>query len=483
MDIRRFGLLMFLAAVMAACLPAFPPAARAEGEDAAQQLALQAQGFLENKQYEEAIEVYEKILETRPDDEQVLYNMACAYALYNDPKEAIAYLQKAVEAGFADFEMIQADPDLKSLRNIEGFTDIIRAKDFYLKKAAERKVEELKKTYGKGYSYEIDEKRKLIYASDSSEGLMNKIQDFLNKFADAERGYLFKNKPSYYITILVPNQRDFVKQVPNPGIGGFYAHSIKTLFCRDTGYTLRHEFTHALYFADISARKQTHPIWIVEGLSTCFEESELGYASIVPSYNGRIDQMKDLIKNKRTIPWSKLAKMDQKAFMDQAGSCYAEVRSIFYWLDKTNGLKNFYFTYLSDLSNSKDNYSGIPTLERIYGKKIERIEDEWERWVAKTPAPEVLENKNDTYVGVAAEASVAGMIITAVGAGSPAEQAGLKVKDVILKMGADKIDTVEEYLNAIRKRMPGDVVTFTVLRDNAEKLIKVKLGKRPKDKK
>ena len=56
--------------------------------------------------------------------------------------------------------MIQADPDLKSLRNIEGFTDIIRAKDFYLKKAAERKVEELKKTYGKGYSYEIDEKRK-----------------------------------------------------------------------------------------------------------------------------------------------------------------------------------------------------------------------------------------------------------------------------------------------------------------------------------
>lgn len=476
MSIRRIQLLLFLTIVIMACPPRY---SGAEDEEAAQQLALKAIELLQAKKYDEAIAVYLEILKVKPNDEQSLYNIACAYALARKPDDAAACLLKAVEAGFTDFELIQSDPDLQSVRNNETYRKIIQSKDIYQKKAAERKVADLKKIYGPGYSYEIDDKRKLIYASDASEGLMNKIQDFLNKFADAERYYLFKNKPSYYITILVPNLKDFVKLVPDPRIGGFYAHQIKTLICRDTSYTLRHEFTHALHFADISARKQAHPIWITEGLSTCFEESELGYSNIIPKYNERINQMKEFIKNNKVIPWASLAKMDQRAFMARAAECYAEVRAIFYWLDKTDGLKNFYFTYLADMyNNSKDNYSGIPTLERIYGKKIERIQEEWERWITKTPAPEILEDKDGTYLGVGIEPSVAGMIITVVVAGSPADQAGLKNKDVILKIGAEKIDAVEEYINAIRKRKPGDTATFTVLRDNAEKQIKVKFGKR-----
>ncbi|MFH1228070.1 MAG: PDZ domain-containing protein [Planctomycetota bacterium] len=477
MAIKRIWLPVFLAVIIMASSMA-PVFAEDDEPDQTQQLAQKAAELLQAKKYDEAIAVYLQLLKIKPDDELSLYNLACAYALAKKPEDAAACLLKSVEAGLADFELIQSDPDLQSIRTHDTYKKIISAKETYQKKGAERKIAELKKQYGPGYSYEVDDKRKLIWASDASEGLMNKIQDFINKFADAERHYLFCNKPSYYITILVPNLKDFQKLVPDPRIGGYYAHHLKTLICRDTSYTLRHEFTHALHFADISARKQVHPIWITEGLSTCFEESELGYAKIVPKYNARIDQMKEFIKNGKAIPWDVLSKMNQKTFMEHAVECYAEARAIFYWLDKTDGLRNFYYMYLSDLYANKDNFSGIYTLEKIYGKKIERIEDDWKRWIEKTPATEILEDKNGTYLGVNIEPSVAGMIITVVGAGSPAEKAGLKAKDVILKIGPEKIDGVEDYVNAIRKRNPGDTVTFYIFRDNAEKQIKVKLGKR-----
>jgi hypothetical protein len=474
MPIKRIGLLSCLVIIILA----WPMLSSAEDADPAQQMAQQVIELFQAKKYAEVIVVLQEILKARPDDETALYNITCAYALLKKPDEAVAYLQKSVEAGLVDFELIESDPDLQSIRNCEGYKKIIQSKELYRKRAADRKLAGLKQQFGESYTYEIDDKRKLIYASDASEGLLDKIQDFLNKFSDAERYYLFKNKPSYYIIILVPNLKDFVKLVPDPRIGGFYAHQLRALICRDTGYTLRHEFTHALHLADISARRQSHPIWITEGLSTCFEDSELFYGNVVPKYNGRIDQMKELINTGKSIPWQTLAKMDQKAFMEKPQECYAEVRAIFYWLDKTNGLKTFYYTYLSDLSANINNYSGIATLERIYGKKIERIEDEWKRWVAKTPAIEILDNKNGAYLGIGVDPSVAGMIITFIEPGSPAEQAGLKVKDVILKIGSAKIDAYEKFLNAIRERSPGTISTFYVLRDNAEKQIKVKFGKR-----
>jgi len=452
------------------------------------QLRQEALNLLQAQKYEEAISAYQQILKTAPDDEIALYNIACAYSLWKKPDEAVEYLQKAVEAGFADFEHIESDPDLKNIKYHNGYKKIIQSKEEIQKKAAGKKIESLKKQYGKSYTYEIDEKRKLIYASDASEKLLDKIQEFLNKFADAERTYIFKNKPTYYITILVPSRADFTKMVPNPRIGGFYSHDNKTLICRDTGQTLRHEFTHALHFADISARKQVHPIWITEGLATCFEDSEIVYSSLVPKYNERIDQTKSLITStsKNYIPWQTLMKMEQKSFMAKAGECYAESRAICYWLAKTGKLKSFYDNYVYDLSANSTKGGielyvssfGIKTLEKIFGKKIEEIEEEWKKWIATTQPTNVLDNQKGTFVGLGVEASVAGMIITKVEAGSPAAEAGLKAKDVILKIGSDKTTTYDEFANAIRKRSPGEIVTFYILREDKEQQIKVKLGKR-----
>lgn len=441
------------------------------------QLRQKAIEFLRAKKYEEAISVYQQILQENPNDEIALYNTACAYSLWKKKEEAVEYLKKAVEAGFTDFEHIESDPDLKNIRRHSEYRKLIRQKDEIIENAAKKKIEQLKKEFGEGYTYEIDEKRKLIYASKTSKELLERIKKFLNRYADAMRRYIFTNKPTYYITILCPTIEDFRKRVPDPSVGGFYRPGTRTLICKDTGYVLRHEFTHALHLADLAARKQAHPIWIVEGLATCFEHSEILHsAKVVSEYNPRIDQVKKVIREgKGYIPWQNLMKMDHGSFMKKASICYAEARAIFYWLNHTRKLKSFYRWHIR---YAEDDPSGIKAMEILFREKLEKIEETWKEWIVKAKPPRVLEDKKGTFLGVQVEASVAGMIITHIVPGSAAEEAGLKVDDVILKIGSDKITSYLEFTNAIRKRRPGQKVNFYILRGDQELKIRVEMGER-----
>jgi tetratricopeptide (TPR) repeat protein len=434
--------------------------------------------LFKEKKYEESIAVFQEILKNNPDDEVTLYNIACAYSLSKKAKEAIEYLQKAVAAGFSDVDLIESDGDLENIRTESDYKKIIQQKDKILKTAAAKKIESLKKHFGEGYTYKIDDQRKLIYASDASERLLEKIRRYMERFADNQRGYIFKNKPTYYLTILAPNKEDFQKIVPNPNIGGFYQHQTRTLFCRDTGFTLRHEFTHALHFADNVARKQECPVWITEGLATCFEESTIGFGKIISKYNGRIDLTKKIINTPAYIPWQTLMKLNHGQFMKDATICYAEARSIFYWLNKTERLPAFYNLYIK---YAKDDVSGAQALEKLLDKKLEEIEKIWKQWIVKAEPPKILEDKSGVFLGVKVEPSVVGMIITEITPDSPAEKAKFKVKDVILQIGEDIIGTNDEFIDAIRKRKPGQQVIIYILREDEDMSIRVALGKRDKE--
>jgi adenylate cyclase len=59
-------------------------------------------------------------------DASTLYSMTCLYALIGDSPEAIASLQRAVEAGFLGSDVLLNDPDLNSLHDIPGFRAIVR---------------------------------------------------------------------------------------------------------------------------------------------------------------------------------------------------------------------------------------------------------------------------------------------------------------------------------------------------------------------
>jgi len=54
-----------------------------------------------------------------------LYNIACCDALLGQAESAVSFLEQAIQSGFRDVEHIKTDPDLDSLRELEGFKTLI----------------------------------------------------------------------------------------------------------------------------------------------------------------------------------------------------------------------------------------------------------------------------------------------------------------------------------------------------------------------
>ncbi len=69
-----------------------------------------------------------------------------------------------------------------------------------------------------------------------------------------------------------------------------------------------------------------------------------------------------------------------------------------------------------------------------------------------------------------------GMEIDGVSAAGPAEKAGLKGGDLILKIGNTDVGSVYDYMGALRNNKPGDVVTVIIKRGDKQMDMKVKLA-------
>ena len=69
-----------------------------------------------------------------------------------------------------------------------------------------------------------------------------------------------------------------------------------------------------------------------------------------------------------------------------------------------------------------------------------------------------------------------GVYVNAVFEGDPGDKAGLKVGDVILKIGGAKVDSPGSLIRLIGSISPGQKVNLDILRDGGEKLIPVLMG-------
>jgi len=63
--------------------------------------------------------------------------------------------------------------------------------------------------------------------------------------------------------------------------------------------------------------------------------------------------------------------------------------------------------------------------------------------------------------------------------GSPAEKAGLKKDDVVLKVGATAVADLDATVKAVRAAKPGEKLDFRVSRDGKETTVTVKVGVLP----
>lgn len=66
--------------------------------------------------YQSGLAVDERLATLRPREPLIQYNLACSYALLDQPEQAAAALDRALAHGYRDFKWLARDPDLKKFR-------------------------------------------------------------------------------------------------------------------------------------------------------------------------------------------------------------------------------------------------------------------------------------------------------------------------------------------------------------------------------
>ena len=97
------------------------------------------------------------------------------------------------------------------------------------------------------------------------------------------------------------------------------------------------------------------------------------------------------------------------------------------------------------------------------------------------PPPSSGGQGSNTYLGSIPDmggGDVAGLKLTGVRAGSPAELGGLAAGDIIVEFGGATVTDLNSYSTALYAHKPGDVVAVVYLRDGQRRATSVTLGKR-----
>ena len=66
------------------------------------------------------------LTQLEPGDQTIWYNLGCSLALLGQREGAVEALQRSVELGYDDYELMRTDTDLKSLREDGAFQSLLK---------------------------------------------------------------------------------------------------------------------------------------------------------------------------------------------------------------------------------------------------------------------------------------------------------------------------------------------------------------------
>ncbi len=436
----------------------------------------------DKKDYAGAKATCEEILKAAPDDPTALYNAACACARLGEKPRALDYLKKAVEAGFVDFQHIEQDDDLGSLRAEAAYKELFAKREAYVKQASQRTVERIAKQLAergidaKRYKTIFDPARNFVYVHAKDDAEIAELRRGLEAYAEIQWRTLFQNKPQQPLYIVLLTAADSPKLFRG-GVGGFYNPGTATLFCSDMPVNkllradvVTHEFTHALHFADMRARRQEHPLWLIEGLATLFETSDRN-GSITPRHNHRLEVAQQAARQGRLLQWTALMNLNPQQFMTQAQLAYAQARYMLFYMHEKGLLKRFYDDYTAGENYARDR-AAADSVQAVFGKPIEEVERDWRQWLLKQQAPPI------PFLGVGTKEDGGRLIVADVQADSPAAKAGIRPGDAITAIAGRAVDTQSELMETIGSRRVDEEVEIEIVRDGKPQKVKAKLARR-----
>ncbi len=94
--------------------------------DFSEVLRAQASNLTVKGLLKEGLKVDQRLVQLRPKDPTVHYNLACRYAQLRQADLALRTLRRAVELGYRDFRYMVQDRDLDSIRKDPRFRDLLR---------------------------------------------------------------------------------------------------------------------------------------------------------------------------------------------------------------------------------------------------------------------------------------------------------------------------------------------------------------------
>jgi len=442
-----------------------------------EQIDWHATYYIQKNEYKKALEKYQEILKARPKNILALYGAACIYSHLNRHSKAIFHLRKAIAAGFIDFDRIKKNPEFDAIRSLPGYAEIIEKEENYQLHAAKTKLRDLKNDFGEGYTYEINEERKLIFATNQSLEVLERMKEHLTKLAEIQYKLAWDYKPSYFITIICPDKKAFRKKVPNKELAGYYQHCGRYLICRDIGQTLDHEFTHALHYADMEARRIDAPTYIDEGFATLFESCTFRADAAEPRiFNRSFDPLRKAACRGRLVKWKNMLSLSYTQFHQYERSLhYDQSRGMFAYLYDTGNLKKWYENYCATFTRDS---TGRIAWKKTFGNPLESIESNWIDWLLsqRYERPK-LKNWDSPDLGVRFENYEDAIILYDLEDDSPADKAGLCEGDILFRADEKPIRKYNDMIDFLNSSTNTAKVVFKIMRGKKEIPITVILGK------